>query len=166
MSVTPPPFSSSSQPDATPQPEFPYAEITVRPLHDPVLDQLGIDPLSPYVERYWTPIMGPTSVLLLRRFAVELHRRPEGFTFTTLHWAQDFGVSGRGGRNGPFWRAIDRTARYGATVRNGGVLMVRRRMSPLNMHQIRYLPEHLQQAHHAWTAARLVADPPSTPHPA
>jgi len=36
--------------------------ITVKPWHDPVVDVLGHDPRSRYVETFWLPALGPPRV--------------------------------------------------------------------------------------------------------
>jgi hypothetical protein len=40
------------------------ATITVTPWHDPVVDVLGHDPRSRYVETFWLPSLGPTAVAM------------------------------------------------------------------------------------------------------
>ena len=37
------------------------ATLAVRPWPDPVIDALGHDPRSAYVEQYWLGILGPSS---------------------------------------------------------------------------------------------------------
>ena len=37
------------------------ASLAVRPWPDPVIDALGHDPRSAYVEQYWLGILGPPS---------------------------------------------------------------------------------------------------------
>ena len=53
--------------------------LTVRPWPDSVLDDVGHDPRSPYVERFWLGVLGPSSVVFLRRLAAELEANPSGF---------------------------------------------------------------------------------------
>ena len=53
-------------------PTFPESRLEIRPWPDPVLDNLGHDARSPYVERYWLPILGPSATLLVRRLAAAL----------------------------------------------------------------------------------------------
>ncbi len=144
-------------------PSFPFATLIVRPWDDPLIEKLGHDPRSPYVERYWTSILGPSATLLLRRLASGLEIAPDGFELDTVAWAQELGLGIRGGKHGPFWRSLDRTARFGATQRNGAKLVVRRKLPPLNLRQIDRLPPHLQQAHHAWAARQLVRPDSGTP---
>ncbi|MFV0526368.1 MAG: hypothetical protein ACK5RL_17935 [Acidimicrobiales bacterium] len=52
------------------------AQLLVRPWPDPVLDEMGHDPRSAYVEQFWLSILGPSAVLLLRRLARGLERSP------------------------------------------------------------------------------------------
>ncbi|MEM7323118.1 MAG: hypothetical protein AAF531_08530 [Actinomycetota bacterium] len=143
--------SSSSSGDGL---RFPADRLRVTPLADPVLDRLGHDPRSGYVERFWLPILGPSCLLLLRRLATELEQNPDGFVLTTGAWAAEMGLGMKGGRNGPFWRAIERGCRFGAAQRNGGLLAVRRRLPPLTARQVERLTPELRQAHTAWVDAR------------
>lgn len=38
------------------------ATLAIRPWPDPVIDTLGHDPRSLYVERFWLPTLGPPSL--------------------------------------------------------------------------------------------------------
>src|SRR2546423_14431049 len=51
--------------------------LTLRPWPDDVIDRVGHDPRSTYVERFWLPLLGPSSVVLLRRLAAELEDHPD-----------------------------------------------------------------------------------------
>ncbi len=134
---------------------FPEEQLHVRLWHDPVLEDLGHDPRSPYVERFWVSILGPSATLLLRRLALGLELEPNGFALECAAWAQELGIGMRGGKSGPFWRAVDRTCRFGAAQRSGANLAVRPKLPPLTMHQVARLPKHLQASHQAWLAKQL-----------
>ncbi|MFT7597244.1 MAG: hypothetical protein ACI8TP_000162 [Acidimicrobiales bacterium] len=136
-------------------PVFPEKRLQVKPWEDATLDQLGHDPRSLYVERYWVSILGPTATLLLRRLAAGLEIQPEGYDLDPVNWAFELGLGMRGGKNSPFWRAVDRTSRFNATHRQGEVLLVRRKLAPLTLRQVEKLPPHLQRAHAALTAKQL-----------
>lgn len=138
---------------------FPEPTLRVRPWRDPVLDELGHDPRSLYVEQYWLPILGPTATLLLRRVALAFEDHPDGFELECSQWAQDLGIGMRGGKNGPFWRALDRSCRFGTAQRNGDLLMVHPRLAPLSMHQVVRLPDHLRASHQQWLTRK--ATPPT-----
>jgi len=131
-------------------PVFPHSRLIVKRWDDPVLDYLGHDPRSPYVERFWLPVLGPSCLFLLRRLAGELERNPDGFEFEAKNWAAELGLGMKGGKHGPFWRSIERACRFNAAQRNGERLVVRRRLPPLSSRQVARLPEHLQHAHRVW----------------
>ena len=139
---------------------FPEESLIVRPWHDPVLEQKGHDPRSRYVEQYWVAILGPSATLLLRRFAAGLEHHPDGFEIDPKAWALELGLGVRGGKNGPFWRSIDRACRFGAARRYGNIVAVRNKLAPLSARQVERLPPHLQRAHTAWSTSQSQADTP------
>lgn len=141
--------------DGAHQPVFPEQRLRVRAWADPVLDNLGHDPRSAYVEQYWLSILGPSATLLLRRLAGALEAKPDGFELDPQQWALELGLGARGGKHGPFWRSIDRACRFGTAQRNGELLAVRRRLPPLTARQVDRLPDHLRRAHEIWTSRQL-----------
>lgn len=149
------PTDSAPSEAASSKSSFPFDTLIIRPWDDSLIEKLGHDPRSAYVEKYWTSILGPSATLLLRRLANGLEVAPDGFEIDTMAWAQELGLGIRGGKHGPFWRSIDRTARFGATRRNGALIVVRRKLPPLNLRQVERLPDHLLAAHRTWEAAQL-----------
>ena len=75
---------------ATDPPRLP--PLLVVPWPDPVTDDLGLDPRGAYVERFWLPLLGPTSTWLLSRFAVEFDASPEGFSLDAADAARSIGI--------------------------------------------------------------------------
>lgn len=137
--------------DARSQPELPTPTIEVEAWSDPVVDALGFDPRSEYVERCWLPVLGPSTVLFLRRMADALDRQPEGFTLDLVETAHALGVGMRGGKNAPMLRTIERSCRFGAVRHQGpGAIAVRRRLAPLTRAQAERLPRSLQTEHERW----------------
>jgi hypothetical protein len=126
--------------------------LTVRPWPDSVLDQIGHDPRSPYVERFWLGVLGPSSVVLLRRLAAELEANPAGFELPLEETAKTLGLGMKGGRNSPFLRTISRCVQFHLLhLEDGGnVLLARRKLPPLTRGQITRLPEPLQLQHRDW----------------
>jgi hypothetical protein len=125
--------------------------LTVEPWADPVIDEVGHDPRSPYVERFWLAILGPSTVWLLRRLADGLDQRPEGFRLDLEETAHAIGVGMRGGRSSPFLRSVERSCRFGAARLVGhDVLAVRRKLPPLRQGQVAKLPPALQREHTTW----------------
>jgi hypothetical protein len=135
----------------TTEPVFPVETFTVEPWPDPVIDDLGHDPRSAYVERFWLPVLGPSTVWFLRRVADQLDRQPEGFDLDLVATARSLGVGMRGGRNSPMLNTIERSCRFGAARRQGvDALAVRRRLAPLTRAQVERLPEALREEHGEW----------------
>lgn len=135
--------------------DHPFSPPTLRvePWPDPVIDRVGHDPRSTYVERFWLGILGPSTVWLLRRLAAGLEASPDGFDLDVALTAQALGVGSRGGRSSPFMRSVDRSCRFGAARLHGvDTLIVRRKLPPLTRAQVERLPEPLRAEHSAWLA--------------
>jgi len=130
----------------------PPETLTVRPWPDSVLDQIGHDPRSPYVERFWLGVLGPSSVVFLRRIASELEANPAGFELALADTAKTLGLGLRGGRNSPFLRTINRCAQFRLVhlEDSGRLLLARRKLPPLSRGQVLRLPEPLQFQHREW----------------
>lgn len=136
-------------------PPAPVPSLEVRPWPDPVIDEVGHDPRSPYVERFWLSVLGPTSTWLLRRLVAGLEASPAGFTLDLGATATELGLGGHSGPSSPFIRSIQRCCRFGAAdLVDGGTLRVRRKLPPLTRAQVERLPASLRAAHDAWTASR------------
>jgi hypothetical protein len=132
------------------------SSLPVRPWPDGVIDALGHDPRSAYVERFWLGILGPSTTWLIRFLADRLDASPEGFDLDLASTAQALGLGSRGGRHSPFMRALSRCCQFDvAEARPDGVLAVRRKLPPLTRRQILRLSPELVAAHQAWQEAEL-----------
>src|SRR4051794_26631584 len=69
--------------------------LDIRPWADPVIDAVGHDPRSHYVEEFWLSILGPSTVWLLRRMAAGLEANPGGVTQPRprTHYFEEFWLS-------------------------------------------------------------------------
>jgi hypothetical protein len=133
-------------------PTYPIATLAVEAWPDPVIDAVGHDVRSPYVERFWLGLLGPSSTWLLRRLVAGLDDSPDGYELDLALTATEIGLGARSGRHSPFLRSIDRCCRFGAAHQvDDTTLRVRRKLPPLTRIQIARLPAALQQAHEAWT---------------
>ena len=154
MKSLPPAQLAVSQEDPVPAlaSDFAAPSLTVRPWPDPVIDAVGHDPRSAYVERFWLGVLGPSAVWLLRRLAADLEASPAGFDLDLHVVARSIGLGARSGRASPFARTIHRCCQFGATRLDPdeGLLLVRRKLPPLTRHQIARLPEPLQAQHAEW----------------
>ncbi|HEV2760606.1 MAG TPA: hypothetical protein VGV86_13660 [Acidimicrobiales bacterium] len=132
------------------------SSLPVRPWPDGVIDALGHDPRSAYVERFWLGILGPSTTWLIRFLADRLDASPEGFDLDLASTAQALGLGSRGGRHSPFMRALSRCCQFDvAEARPDGVLAVRRKLPPLTRRQVLRLSPELVAAHQAWQEAEL-----------
>jgi hypothetical protein len=121
-----------------------------------VLDNLGLDPRTGYVEDYWLGILGPSTVWLLRRLAAGFEYSPDGFDLDLAETARSLGLGDRSGRHSPFVRSINRTIQFGLSQLSGPEeLAVRRRLPPLNRAQLHRLSPTLQERHAAWQEEQL-----------
>ncbi len=142
--------------DESPAPD----PIRVRPWPDPVIDTLGHDPRSLYVERFWLPTLGPTTLVLLRHLAHRFERAgsdtdaDDADTVVDLPvsaTARTLGLGPRDGRNSPLRRSLARLVQFGlAHPRADATLSVRRSVPPVNRRHVRRLPDELEAEHDAW----------------
>ena len=125
--------------------------LLIRPWADEVIDALGFDPRSNYVEKYWLGVLGPSTTWLLRRLAADLEASPAGFELDLAETAHRLGLGARLGRDAPFVRALTRCVQFGMARHEGhDALGVRRKLPPLNRRQLMRLPPVLQAEHERW----------------
>src|SRR5437899_2410737 len=150
MSTPPPELSTTLIADPA------FTTIAIRAWADDVIDSLGHDPRSAYVETYWLGILGPSTTWLLRRLVAGLEAHPAGFDLPLAETAACLGLGNKGGRNSPFVRALGRCVQFELAQPHGeDVLAVRRRVPPLNRRQVVRLPHSLQESHRAWQEQQL-----------
>ena len=136
----------------TPDVTFPLESLRVLPWYDPVVDRVGHDPRSPYVERCWLGVLGPSTTWLLRRMADHFDAEPDGFDLPLADTAAELGLAGFGGRHSPFMRALQRSCQFGLARFGTAGMAVRRRLPPLGQRQLERLPASVQRAHLQWVS--------------
>lgn len=130
--------------------------LTIRPWPDDVIDALGHDPRSAYVETYWLGILGPSTTWLIRLLVAGLEAHPAGFELPLAETATRLGLGNKGGRHSPFMRALGRCVQFDLAQPHGDtVLAVRRKVPPLNRRQVMRLPVTLQEEHRSWQEEQL-----------
>ena len=139
-----------------PAPEAVDTTLIILPWPDPVVDPVGYDPRSPYVEQFWLGVLGPTTVWLLRRLASGFDAYPDGFEIDIVETAAALGLAATASRNGPFARTVSRCVQFGMAHESGWGLAVRRRLPPLSHRQTMKLPTVVQEAHRAWLGTDTV----------
>jgi len=130
--------------------------LAVVPWADPVVDAIGHDPRSAYVETYWLGILGPSTTWLLRHLVTRLERSPAGFDLALADTARALGLGDGGSRHSPFVRALTRLVQFDlGHPADPGALAVRRKVPPMSRRQLVRLPPALQERHQALQAADL-----------
>lgn len=126
------------------------------PMTDPESDETGFDPRSHYAETFWLPILGPSTLWLLRNMAQRFDTEPKGFTLDLDDVSSSLGIRSRGGRNNAFHRALNRVVSFnmGRTV-DDRTIAVRRVMPALHSGQVRRLTPRLQTLHHETIRTRI-----------
>jgi hypothetical protein len=125
--------------------------LQVLPWSDPVIDQVGYDPRSRYVERFWLGILGPSATWLMRYLVDGLERSPEGYPLDLDECATALGLGRYRGSSSAFPRTIARCCQFGTSrLTPDASLEVRRRLPPLTLRQVRRLSPVLQAEHAAW----------------
>jgi hypothetical protein len=139
---------------------FDTETVTIRPWADEMIDRLGFDPRSPYVERFWLGIIGPSVTWLMRRIASGFDAAPAGFDMPLGETARALGLGDPGGRNSAFFRTLNRMVQFDlARVSGPAELQVMRRLPPLSRRQAARLSPPLQEAHERWIANSQDAPP-------
>jgi hypothetical protein len=159
---TPKPLARSVPPIAR-FPSAPFAgqrTIRIEPWIDPVMAELGHDPRSAYVERFWLSVLGPSATWFLRALAYGFDDRPEGFDLDTAEVSRALGLGERLGRHSPLQRSIERIGHFGlGRVRGGVTFVVRPQVPWLDDPRIARLPAQLRVEHRQWTAANRANAP-------
>ena len=136
------------------------ATLTLTPWTDPIIDTLGHDPRSEYVERFWLPTLGPTTLLLLRRLATTFDRSPDSVTLDVADLSQSLGLGAREGGSSPLFRSIDRLIQFDlAVLLKPSHYAVRRNAPPVNRRHMHRLPLSLQREHEDWVDIQLGESP-------
>src|SRR4051812_16958641 len=133
------------------------ATLLIKPWNDPVIDTLGHDPRSRYVETFWLPTLGPTAVLLLRHLADRFDRSPEGIELTVADTSHALGLGQRDGSSSPIVRTLHRLTQFDLACEDpmSDMVAVRRMVPPVTTRHLRRLPVDVQAAHAEWAEAQL-----------
>jgi hypothetical protein len=124
--------------------------IWIEPWVDSFLDPLGHDPKSPYVERFWLGILGPSATWLLRAISYGFDDSPLGFNLSQNDTARVLGLGDRTGKYSPLQRSITRLCTFEFAFFRSETLMVRPRVPWLEPRQVSRCSRQLQDEHRMW----------------
>lgn len=137
------------------------ASVEMVPLFDPVLERVGFPLDHPYVERVYCSVLGPSSVLLLRRAAELFAEHPTGTKVDLVDLSRSLGLGVRSdaddvGRNSPLRRTMDRLVHFRmAAWRGDDRLAISPKVPALERHRLGRLPESVLSAHHGLLKVHL-----------
>lgn len=129
------------------------ATVELVPMFDPVLDRVGFPLDHPYVERVYASVLGPSSVLLLRRAAELFAEHPGGTKVDVVDLSRSLGLGVRAdaddvGRNAPLRRTMDRLVHFRmAAWRGDDRLAVSPKVPAVERSRLGRLPESALSDH-------------------
>lgn len=129
--------------------------IVIVPWYDDVVDPIGYDPRSQYVEMFWLNVLGPTATWLMRRMVTGLDEYPGGYELDLEQTASALGLTFTPGASNPFARSLNRCVLFGAAQPIAGGLAVRRRLPPVANRHLQRMPQYLREAHVAWSGRSI-----------
>ena len=135
--------------------------LTIKPWPDPLIDTIGHDPRSLYVETFWLPTLGPTALLLCgtsRRASTARPAASSSRSRTRRPRSGSASATVRAHRSSARCTRLEQfdlacADPYTPTV------AVRRNLPPVNRRHIRRLPADAQAAHAEWAEAALAEAP-------
>jgi hypothetical protein len=134
------------------------------PWPDPIVEAHGHRPGSPYVEACWLGILGPSTTLCWQRLSRLASARP-ATAIDSTDLAVSLGLGEGLGRNAPISRTINRMVAFGAAVRSGDTLAVRRALPDVSQRMLGRLSYTARLAHQHWAqlAPQVANGPQATP---
>ena len=139
--------------------------LTFLPWPNEHLDVLGHDARSPYAERFWLGVIGPSCLWLLRSIAYGFEASPDGFETAVADLAGALGLGDRCGQNSPIQKALVRLGRFGlAYPVADDMFRVPCRLGWVDSLMLQRLPAGLAQTHDQWIAAFDAEHPDETTH--
>jgi len=116
-------------------------------LLDPVIDKLGHDVDSHYVESYWLPILGPSAIWVARQLLSRLYAQGSFIEVPLVELSTSIGLGHGTARNAPIVRTLTRLVEFGLAATGGSAYAIRPCFPPLPARLIERLPEPLAASH-------------------
>jgi len=122
--------------------------FALHPWADPVVEARGFPVTSIYTEAVLLPILGPSTVLCLRRLGSLAAGRPDGTEVDTAQLARDLGLGDGLGRHSQITKTLDRLCQFGMARWSSAGLEVRTAIAPVPERHLRRLSPELVGLHH------------------
>ena len=134
----------------------------LRPWVDQAVEACGFPVTSIYTEAILLPILGPSSVLCLRRLGSLATARPEGTEVDTAGLARDLGLGDGLGRHSQITKTLTRLCDFGMARWSGASLEVRTAVAPVPERHLRRLSPELVGLHHCMLRQKTGRDVTAT----
>ena len=125
-------------------------KLVVVPWHDPVVEEIGYDARSMYVELFWLNVLGPSATWIIRRLVGGFDVYPGGYEMDISATAAAIGLAFSDRPNKPFTRAVRRCIWFGVAQPLQGGLAVRQVLPPVSQRQLTRMPRELRRLHNSW----------------
>jgi len=122
--------------------------FVLRPWTDPAVEARGFPVSSMYTEAVLLPILGPSSVLCLRRLGSLAAARPEGTEVDSAQLARDLGLGESLARHSQITRTLGRLCGFGMARWSDVTPEVRTAVAPVPERHLRRLSPELVGLHH------------------
>ncbi len=120
--------------------------LAFQPWTDPHFDRWGSEPRSSYVERFWLPVLGPSSIVLARNIATAFDSNNGSYRINSAVQAASVGLA-----PGQLRRVIERLIGFGlAKYCDPNTVALRTAWPLIGSSAIRQLPKPLYQLHSDW----------------
>ena len=133
------------------------ASLEIHPAPHPKLEvhRAGFPLDHPYLEQCWTPVLGPSSVLLLRRMPW-LWRDATPAEIDVAELGAQLGLGHGASRHSPIGRTVERIVRFRFAAWSGpGVLDVFSEAPPLSQRHLDRVPQWCVERHEQLLSAHL-----------
>ena len=136
-------------------------EFLLRGWHDPMVDATGFRANSVYAETVLLPIIGPSSLLCLRRLSAWAEANPGGVSVDPRQLSQDLGLATSTGRHSPINRTLNRLCYFELACWSPSdeALSVRTVVPPLQQHHLRRLSPSVLRVHYSLTQEASTRQP-------
>jgi hypothetical protein len=131
--------------------------LAFQPWNDPHFDRWGSEPRSSYVERFWLPVLGPSSIVLARNIMAAFDSNNGGYRINSAVQAGSVGLA-----PGQLRRVIERLVGFGlAKYCDPNTVALRTAWPLIGSSAIRQLPKAISQLHSDWILLTDTLDPDS-----
>ena len=138
--------------------------INFQPWAVPADRDVGHDPRSAYVERFWLSTLGPSATWIIRRLADHLDHEPDGFSINVNELAHSIGLSNAKGAESPFGKALHRCTMFNLIRPSNSGYDVKRRIPDLTTRQLDRMHERLRRDHDEWVQRTWTTDVSAIEH--